>query len=494
MRNGGGVSPLEFGGDPTGRVDSTKSLQRCIEVCVSQATDSPNGLFPGSRSFGNGRAIRDMGGCRVDLGGGEFLISAPIVIPEYNGNMQLGSGSLVASKNFSPLGGFMLVVGDENSTCSHLPQGSCNVDVNFPELFLDGSHVASTMQVNHVMGVTIGPGGYFLNFTGFGLQINAGHEVMIDRCWLGETNFDFDFVKEGVAPKATAIQVNGNDHYILNTIVFSSRIGIEVNGAADYIQGVHVWFPMNVALAYKDTGAMAFHVTESGNRFNGCYIDGGRAVFTGKGLQGNVWTNGFECCAVVPGVNHGLILSGDEVGPGLHITHNMFAGGSIWHETTGGATAVSDVRIEANFFRPGGKESQSPARAKSTKASIAQTSGTPISAWSFDFCAALIFPNIAIVRSITITAEPDRVEAGLEVVSAQALPTQGCRLQVVTSRPVVGTIFVEVDSSVPQGSFEAHTSRAPWGHSQLPMPAVGTQPDTRSSQASSSGSAGLSFV
>ena len=31
------------------------------------------------------------------------------------------------------------------------------------------------MQINNVMGVTIGPGGYFLNFTEFGLQINAGN-------------------------------------------------------------------------------------------------------------------------------------------------------------------------------------------------------------------------------------------------------------------------------------------------------------------------------
>ena len=30
---------------------------------------------------------------------------------------------------------------------------------------------------------------------------------------------------------------------VQNTIVFSSKIGLEVNGAADYITGVHVWFP-----------------------------------------------------------------------------------------------------------------------------------------------------------------------------------------------------------------------------------------------------------
>ena len=30
---------------------------------------------------------------------------------------------------------------------------------------------------------------------------------------------------------------------VQNTIVFSSKIGLEVNGAADYITGFHVWFP-----------------------------------------------------------------------------------------------------------------------------------------------------------------------------------------------------------------------------------------------------------
>ena len=101
-----------------------------------------------------------------------------------------------------------------------------------------------------MLGTSVGPGGYFLNFTEFGLQINNGHEVMMDRCWLGETNFDFDHEAHGVSPNATAIQINGNDHYILNTIVFSALVGLEVNGAADYITGVHVWFPDNHAGAH----------------------------------------------------------------------------------------------------------------------------------------------------------------------------------------------------------------------------------------------------
>ena len=144
-----------------------------------------------------------------------------------------------------PAGGFLLVVGVAGSC--NVPQGSCNVDLAFPELFLDGSHVASGIQINNVMGTTVGPAFYALNFSSFGIQINAGHEVMVDRAWLGESNFDYEWTHAD-PPKAVAVQVNGNDHYVLNTVVFSSKIGLEVNGAANRVDGVHVWFPYNQAL------------------------------------------------------------------------------------------------------------------------------------------------------------------------------------------------------------------------------------------------------
>lgn len=90
-----------------------------------------------------------------------------------------GFGSLVAGPDF-PSDAFLLVIGIKGSC--NVPQGSCNVDINFPALFMDGANrAAGCMQINNVMGVTIGPGGYFLNFTQRGVEINAGHEVMIDR-------------------------------------------------------------------------------------------------------------------------------------------------------------------------------------------------------------------------------------------------------------------------------------------------------------------------
>ena len=345
-------SPADHGGDPTGVADSTAALRTCVQVCVNQSIASPNGVFPGTYSFGNGKVVRDAGGCFINLGGGEYRLSAPVHIPEYVANMQLGYGSLVASPDFKPADeddpAFLLVIGIQGS-CK-VPQGSCNIDINFPDLFIDGARVASGIQINNVMGVTIGPGSYFLNFTEYGLQINQGHEVMMERCWLGETNFDFDHAAMGAPPNATAIQINGNDHFIMNTIIFSSKVGVEVNGAADYIHGVHVWFPLNQALAFKDIGAMAFHVTNGGNRFDGCYIDGGRAVFEGTGLSDNIWTNGFECCAAVKGVNHGIILAGDQIGPGLTIAKNEFGGGAIYHEPAPSTVAASKKDCSAKTF------------------------------------------------------------------------------------------------------------------------------------------------
>ena len=62
-------------------------------------------------------------------------------------------------------------------------QGSCNENIGFPGLFIDGSHVAAGIVVNDVMGTTIGPQTYMLNFTNYGIQVNGGHEVMILETW-----------------------------------------------------------------------------------------------------------------------------------------------------------------------------------------------------------------------------------------------------------------------------------------------------------------------
>lgn len=422
------VKPTDFGADPTGVSDSTTMLQDAVSACVNRSVANTNGVFPGMED-GWG-PVRDAGGCVIDLDGGEYRISGPVVIPEFVANMEFGHGSIFADALNFPRDSFLLVVGVKGSC--QVPQGSCNMDLNFPDLFLDGGRVANAMQVNNVMGTTVGPGAYFLNFTSFGLQINKGHEVMMDRSWLGETNFDYNFEKHGVRPRSTAIEINGNDHYILNTIVFSSRIGVAVNGAADVITGVHVWFPVNRALHFNDT--MAFYIPQNGNRFTGCYADGGRVVFEGAGLSNNFWVNGFECCAGagVKHFPHGIILKGDNIGPGLYIFNNIFQGGDIWHEPSslGRAPKVVDTRIVDN------SDHTRNARATRATQNLAQTDS---SKWIFDFCNQLVVPTIASVR-VSLQAEQGFPRHMVR-------PTTNCTVLVETDIPVSGTMTVDVDSS-----------------------------------------------
>eukprot|EP00055_Hartaetosiga_balthica_P005640 m.16812 g.16812 ORF g.16812 m.16812 type:complete len:510 (-) comp4675_c0_seq1:131-1660(-) len=431
------VRPTEFGGDPTGVKDSTNALNMAIQVCINQSTLSPNGYFPGQDSFPDGLKIGDMGGCFVDLDGGEFKISSSLVIPEFNANMNFGFGSIVASKSF-PTNDFLIVIGKEGS-CNY-PQGSCNIDLNFPNLFMDGaSTAAGCMQINNVMGVTIGAGSYFLNFTQFGIQINDGHEVMIERCWLGETNFDFDYVQFNTRPNATAIAINGNDHYVLNTIVFSSKVGVVLNGAALVVYGTHVWFPANKALYFNDT--MAFHITDGGNRLHGCYIDGGRAVFEGSGLSRNTWMNGFECCAGsgLGGIPHGIMLRGNTIGPGLRITNNIFGGGSIWYEPTSSNAqpAVVDSVIEYNSFS---------GNAKGTRVSRTLSSTSPQSSWNFNLCDVLALP---VVSSVSVSLIAD-TQYGFP--RSIVRPVQGCNVTVDTDS-FAGSVTINVDSSTYDNNF-----------------------------------------
>lgn len=325
------VSPIQFGGDPTGHKDSTAALRKAMAECVNASSLNPSRTFP----YG----IHDGGGCTVDLMGGEYLISGNITVPAFTANVRLESGSLVAASNF-PAGQFMVVIGDEGAC--HTAQGSCTVDISVREMFFDGSRVASgSLQINSVMG-TVVQDSYFLNFTSTGIQINGGHEVMISNVWLGEVNFDFNFQKQGATPAATCIEVNSNDHFIEDVICFAYKVGLAMHGAANLIDGMHVWFPFNAADSFDVT---AFLVTGGINRFVGCYIDVSQAVIESS-AKGTLWQQGF----VLGGP--GFVLSGPQ--DDVEISNNVFNGGSIEvvAATPGGPTPqLTDVRVFHNLFQ-----------------------------------------------------------------------------------------------------------------------------------------------
>ena len=113
---GATIDVIGLGADPTGRKDSVSPLRNppalrwidlpacddltaclwsqwpalnaAIGKCLNQSALSPNGFFPGDDTVPKFGPIRDMGGCSVDLMGGEYRISKPLHVPEMNANMQ----------------------------------------------------------------------------------------------------------------------------------------------------------------------------------------------------------------------------------------------------------------------------------------------------------------------------------------------------------------------------------------------------------------------
>lgn len=77
-----------------------------------------------------------------------------------------------------------------------------------------------------------------------------------------------------------------------------------------------------------------------------------------------------------PDVPHGILLKGDKIGSGLQITHNEFAGGSIYsYPSDPSKLQLMGVRIEDNSF--GG----SNGKATRARATLTQKAAT---AWSVD--------------------------------------------------------------------------------------------------------------
>ena len=92
---------------------------------------------------------------------------------------------------------------------------------------------------------------------------------MISESWFGEFLYSSNAYKTA---QATGIQIFGNDHYVTNTIVFSSKIGVHVTNPANVMTGVHTW-NLNAG-----DGGIGFLVESTQNRLLACYFDGNDVI------------------------------------------------------------------------------------------------------------------------------------------------------------------------------------------------------------------------
>ena len=133
-------SPIDYGGDPTGLTDSTAAVAAALTALLNSSTINP---------VKDAQYTRDCGGASLDLQGGEYVISASLVIPSGYGNLRITQGTLRASPTF-PRDAYLLVVG--NTT------GGGTIDLDISGLFFDAYQVAAgCIYTNGVQGAVIGP-------------------------------------------------------------------------------------------------------------------------------------------------------------------------------------------------------------------------------------------------------------------------------------------------------------------------------------------------
>jgi hypothetical protein len=172
----GDIDPVSFGADPTGIRDSTEAMARAVQELLH------GGVRRRSTLSSN---ITDLAGACLNLGGGEYLLSAPIIIPQFFGNFEISGGTLRASKTF-PSSAHLITIGA--APCNPDYAASCNEFIGLSNLLLDASHTAAgAIRIISAMGVTVGPAVFVERFTQTGIRIDGGHETLIHESWFVET-------------------------------------------------------------------------------------------------------------------------------------------------------------------------------------------------------------------------------------------------------------------------------------------------------------------
>lgn len=171
------------------------------------------------------------------------------------------------------------------------------------------------------------------------------------------------------------------------------------------------------------------------------------------------------CFVLSLGVDHGIMLVGNTVGPGLHITHNEFNGGSV-HLVADSTkpVVVQGVRVEDNYFGSVPKASRVTKQLTQTsatswcvlkrlrrlsRATLSVLSLSPLfDCWlcrQFSFCDVLAFPTIAIVKA--------SLQAASGFANVVTRPPVGCKVTVETDKAITGTMTVSVDASELSANF-----------------------------------------
>lgn len=402
------VNVLDFGADPTATVDSRAKIQSAIDYAFSLC----------DHEMADG--IKDCNGVVINLQGGQYLLSGPLIFRGYTGNWRMTSGTLRADEQFNP-DDYLVEVG--TTDCPNQQQ-SCNQGIGFEFMMFDASHQASgAARIDHVMGVNFGPQNFVVGFNRTGIEVNSGHETLVHQCWFGEYYYSDDRKLVGMG---TAIVLNGNDHYIVDTIIYGGKIGVIVNGEASVLKGVHTW---NCDTSH---GGIGIIINAGVTRMENCYLDYNNLIF-----------NKFYLTVVQDTffLGNGRIIfkpHGEQDVVGFRIANSMYGWGGDGKDTIeidesdGHFRNVINSQVVDTLIEEGVNTIVQTQVSKK----LTQTAATE---WTIDFAPNLLFKRIAKVQWSFALDEPCFYRAYAQI--------SGTSVKVVTDVPVTGTLHISVDES-----------------------------------------------
>ena len=429
------INPITYGADPTGIMDSSWAFNLAIQALLQRNT---SGHTDESNTI-------DLGGATLDLQGGDYLISQSINIPSNYSNYKVMHGTLRANTNFSS-SDYLLEFGTPNTDCVNWGD-SCVENGSIEDLFLDGSQIAAgCARFTQVIGFNAGPDIFCINFTTAGIDLEGGHEVVLhdswiascwytppSRCWLNATALG----------NTVGILVNGNDHYLTDSIVFGGLTGIEVNGAANVFTNFHTWNTQSGSVP----NASGILDTVWQNRYIG-YLD--YVPFVCRGCAVTTLTNSF----FLGGAQ--IIFKPHPSGypvRGVYMAGNQFAGIGDGEPTVVAlppSGSGDDYSLIQDVTITGAMIDNTNAIVTSTVATLTATNVTfPV---TLDFTKNLVWdPSNKATPIQTITASVINLAINPSTINYTILPAQGGKVTIIGTSNVPVTITVTVDQSLRTG-------------------------------------------
>ncbi len=402
-------SPISYGADPSGTQDSTTAFQQLLRDFLDVSPSRPMAAN-----------ITNLGGATIDLQGGNYLISEPIVIPPFFGNAHIVDGTLQASPDF-PSDRWLIEIGNVD-TCnpvkpdqSHDPQCSCNEFIDLTNILLDANFAAAGgVRVSRVMGTTITEV-FVTGFLQVGILISNGHEVMVTNAWLAECYWSTNQWCQQNHSESVGIRIDGMDHYITNTIVFDfAKVGVEILQPANLLVGVHTWNGGGRGIVVGTKQSPTHTV-----RLIGCYLDFQTL---------NIW-DPTQVLIESTFFYYGYVIlhSGNQSRvDSLTMRFNYYnMNQSVVLDGTFDTIKSVSIQEEVGW-------------AKTTKSSQRLTLSNATE-WTFDFGEQLLFPKIDhVMYSI----------ASNTIISSMARPPNGTKVTIVTSEAIDATVYVTVEQGI----------------------------------------------